>query len=46
MIEFLNKYIRRLKKTISIFRVNTFSAVNVLNVEINKLCNHDFSNVM
>lgn len=46
MIEFLKKCIRRLKKTISIFRANTFSAVNVLNVEINKLCNHDFSNVM
>lgn len=46
MIEFLNKYIRCLKKTISIFRATTFSAVNVLNFEINKLCNHDFSNVM
>lgn len=46
MIEFLNKYIRCLKKMILIFRVNIFSVVNVLNVEINKLCNYDFFNVM
>lgn len=31
---------------ILIFRVNIFSVVNVLNIEINKLCNYDFFNVM